>query len=71
MFDDATLAFLQGAFQVAIDSKELEDGTFRSSFVAPNGTEVAAEGATRSDAHRQVTDKIREGVLNKTLNLLR
>ena len=69
MFDRYADAFLTGQFQITIDSHENADGSFKSSYTAPNGTTIEATAPTRSDAHRQVTDKVREGVMNQSIQL--
>lgn len=71
MFDLATEAFLEGQFQVTIDSTRNDDDSYTSTFVAPDGTTVKATAPDRQDAHRQVSQLIREGVLAKTLCLQR
>jgi hypothetical protein len=69
MFDRFKDALMAGQFRMAIESEKLPDGQYKASWVAPNGTKVEHTDSSQAEAHRQVTDKVRNGVMDGSLEL--
>ena len=69
MFDRFKDALMSGQFRIEVASERQDDGTYKSSWTAPNGTRVEYTDASQAEAHRRVTDKVREGVMAGTLEL--
>jgi hypothetical protein len=71
MFDRFKDALMTGQFRMEIESEKQPDGSYKASWTAPNGTKVEHTDASQSEAHRQVTDAVRNGVMDGTLELAR
>jgi len=71
MFDLFKDALMSGQFRMSIDSEKLQDGTYKATWTAPDGTKVEHVDASQAEAHRQVTDAVRNGVMDGTLELAR
>ncbi len=69
MFDRHVDAFLDGSFRVTIDVHKTPDGSYEAKWEGPNGQVVTAVNDTQAQAHRDVSDKIREGVLKGDVTL--
>lgn len=69
MFDEYRDALMTGQFRMTIDSEKLEDGTYKATYTAPNGTKVEHTDASQAEAHRQVTDKVKAAVMSGELEL--
>lgn len=71
MFDLFKDALMSGQFRMEIDSQKQADGTYKATWTSPNGTTVEHTDSSQAEAHRQVTDKVRNGVMDGTLELAR
>ncbi len=60
---------MDGAFRVTIAVKEAPDGNFVAIWEGPNGQVVEATNTSQAQAHRDCSDKIREGVLKREIIL--
>ena len=63
MFDHFRDALMEGQFRIAVDSHKQADGTYTATWTAPDGTKIEHTDASQAEAHRQVTDKVRLGVM--------
>jgi hypothetical protein len=57
-------ALIEGRFQIPIQTLQLEDESYESSYVDVNGQTITVQDYNRSEAHRRCTDKVMEGVRN-------
>lgn len=69
MWDRHVDAFMEGAFRVTINVTETPEGTFKATWDGPNGQVVEATNTSQAQAHRDCSDKIREGVLKREILL--
>lgn len=69
MFDHHRDAFLEGAFRVTIEVTKAPDGGYVAKWEGPNGQVVEAVNDTQAQAHRDVSDRIRLGVMDGSLVL--
>lgn len=69
MFDHYRDAFLEGAFRVEIAVSKVNDDTYVATWRGPNGQVIEVENSSQAQAHRDCSDKIREGVIKGTLVL--
>ena len=69
MFDRSVDAYMDGHFQVVIESKQLENGNWEARFTSPHGQTVAVEDTSVNEAHRRCSDLVREGVLKREIQL--
>ena len=62
MNNDFYLAIQEGRYPIDIDTALQTDGLYKSSFISSNGQAIEAVDSNRSEAHRQCTAKVIEGI---------
>lgn len=69
MFDHHLDSFMNGHFRMEIANHDNGDGTYTATWEGPNGQKVEATSTSQAAAHRDCTDKVREGVLKRDIVL--